>query len=50
MAECVSVHDRCEPDAGRHARYGKMFEIYKEAQATLAPLNHRLHEIVRGAG
>ncbi len=43
---CVRVLDRCEPDAGRHALYSRLFAIYKEAQAALAPLNHRLHAIV----
>ncbi len=43
---CVSVLDRCEPNARRHALYSEIFAIYKEAQAVLAPLNHRLHAIV----
>jgi xylulokinase len=46
VAQCVSVLDRCEPDPKRHALYSELFAIYKEAQAALAPLNHRLHEIV----
>ena len=43
---CVSVLDRCEADGERHALYTRLFAIYKEAQAALAPLNHRLHTIV----
>ncbi|HEX4572457.1 MAG TPA: xylulokinase [Dongiaceae bacterium] len=46
VARCVRVLDRCEPDPARHALYSRMFAIYKEAQAALAPLNHRLHGIV----
>lgn len=43
---CVTVLDRCEPDATRHALHDELFAIYKEAQAALAPLNHRLHAAV----
>ena len=46
VRRCVGVIDRAEPDAGRHALYSEYFGIYKQAQAALAPLNHRLHEIV----
>ena len=46
VAQCVRVRDRCEPDPARHALYGQIFQIYKEAQAALVPLNHRLHVIV----
>jgi xylulokinase len=46
VALCVKVLDRCEPDASRHALYSRIFAIYKDAQAALAPLNHRLHAIV----
>jgi xylulokinase len=42
---CVFVLDRCEPDPERQALYDRMFAIYREAQAALAPLNHRLHGI-----
>jgi xylulokinase len=49
VRRCVTVLDRCEPDAGRQALYDKMFAIYREAQAALAPLNHRLHGIVQSA-
>ena len=46
VERCVTVLDRVEPDPKRHALYGEFFAIYKQAQAALAPLNHRLHEIV----
>jgi xylulokinase len=46
VERCVTVLDRVEPDAKDHALYSEYFGIYKEAQAALAPLNHRLHEIV----
>ena len=44
---CVTMLDRCEPDAERHGLYSRLFAIYKEAQSALAPLNHRLHAIVQ---
>ncbi|MGH6948727.1 MAG: xylulokinase [Kiloniellales bacterium] len=46
VARCVTIVDRSEPDAARHALHGELFAVYKEAQAALAPLNHRLHAIV----
>ncbi len=46
VKECVTVLDRCEPDGGRGALYERMFAVYREAQAALAPLSHRLHGIV----
>jgi len=46
VERCVTVLDRVEPDTKDHALYSEYFGIYKEAQAALAPLNHRLHEIV----
>ncbi len=42
---CVRILDRCEPDQGRGALYDELFGIYKDAQAALAPLNHRLHRL-----
>lgn len=50
VAQCVTVLDRAEPNTTRHALYDEFFAIYKEAQAVLAPLNHRLHAIVERAG
>ena len=50
VAQCVTVLDRRDPDPARHALYGELFGIYKQAQAALAPLNHRLHAIVEKVG
>ena len=50
VEQCVTVLDRASPDANRHALYSELFAIYKESQAALAPLNHRLHAIVERGG
>lgn len=47
-ANCIRLQDRNPPDAKNHAFYGELFGIYKQAQAVLAPLNHRLHSLVSG--
>jgi xylulokinase len=49
IAACVRLQDSTPPDAENHAFYSRLFEIYKQAQAVLAPLNHRLHALVNGA-
>ncbi len=46
VARCVKVLDRCEPDPRRQRLHEELFGVYKQAQAALAPLNHKLHEIV----
>jgi xylulokinase len=48
IAQCVRIVDRCEPDPARQALYGELFAIYRQAQAALAPLSHRLHGILGG--
>jgi xylulokinase len=45
--KCVRLLDRTLPDSNHHEFYSKIFEIYKQAQAALAPLNHRLHALVQ---
>lgn len=45
VERCVRLADVVEPDAARHRLYLEMFDIYREAQRRLAPLNHRLHAI-----
>ena len=49
VASCVSLAQSCEPDAARHALYQDLFAIYKDAQARLAELNHRIHDVVTGS-
>lgn len=39
------VVERHRPDPERHALYGELFAVYKDAQASLAPLSHRLRAI-----
>jgi len=51
VERCVRIVDRTRPDAERADFYSKLLEIYREAQASLAPLDHRLHALcVAGAG
>jgi len=45
VARCVRLLDRCEPDVKTHGFYAELFGIYKDAQAVLAPINHRLHAL-----
>ncbi|HVG82737.1 MAG TPA: xylulokinase [Methylomirabilota bacterium] len=46
VERCVRVVGRAEPNAERHRLYGELFAVYKDAQAALAPLSHRLHGLV----
>jgi xylulokinase len=46
VERCVRIVGRAEPDAERHRLYCELFAVYKDAQAALAPLSHRLHELV----
>ena len=43
LARCVRVLDRTAPDPARQARYDELFAIYRDAQAALAAIDHRLH-------
>jgi len=47
VAKCVRVQGGCGPDLQTHEVYSGFFEIYKEAQAVLAPLDHRLNGLAR---
>ena len=46
---CVRLAGRDLPNMENHDVYGRLFTIYKAAQAVLAPLNHRLHGLFPGA-
>jgi xylulokinase len=48
IRRCVRIVGRAEPDAARHRFYSELFQIYKDAQAALAPIDHRLHKLVAG--
>jgi xylulokinase len=48
IERCVRLQDSNGSDARTHAFYTELFEIYKAAQAALAPLNHRLHRVIEG--
>lgn len=45
VARCVRLLDTCTPEPKTHARYREMFEIYREVQKRMAPINHRLHDM-----
>lgn len=46
--EVVRIVSRARPDPARAAVYDRGFPIYRDIQAALAPLNHRIHDFVRG--
>jgi xylulokinase len=46
VARCVRIAGRAEPDPARHRFYTELFALYKDAQAALAPISHRLHKLV----
>ena len=48
VAACVRLADTTLPDPAQQAFYDSLFGIYKDAQAALAPLNHRLHALLHG--
>jgi xylulokinase len=48
VARCVRIVGSANPDAARHRFYSELFAIYKDAQAALAPIDHRLHGLVAG--
>lgn len=48
VARCVRLLDVTKPQAEASVFYDELFGIYKEAQAALAGLNHRLHGLVAG--
>jgi len=45
VASCVRLLDTTEPDAEAHEFYTRLFGVYKDAQAALAGLSHRLHAL-----
>ncbi|MPZ09509.1 MAG: xylulokinase [Kiloniellaceae bacterium] len=44
VRQCCRIVEENRPDAGRHAAYGRTFEIYDEARRVLTGINHRLHD------
>jgi xylulokinase len=48
VAACVRVAARLEPDPARHAYYGDLFRVYREAQRALAPIDRALHALEDG--
>ena len=42
VASCVRLIQHHDPDVTNHALYGELFAIYKDAQAVLAGINHRI--------
>jgi len=47
VEKCVRVNSLCMADSARYQVYSGFFQIYKDAQAALAGLNHRLYGLVR---
>jgi xylulokinase len=47
-AKVISIVSRATPDPARAAVYDRGFPIYRDIQAALAPLNHRIHDFVAG--
>ena len=45
VARCVRLLDTTPPDVDSHEFYTSLFGVYKDAQAALAGLNHRLHAL-----
>ena len=45
IEQCVHVLDHCAPNAEHHALYSELFSLYKDAQAALAPISHKLHDL-----
>ncbi len=50
VRRCVSLAGHCEPDVMRHALYQDLFSIYKDSQASLASINHRISEVISPTG
>lgn len=42
---CVRLLDSASPDPASHAIYRTMFEIYRDVQQRMVPINHRLHDM-----
>lgn len=47
LPDIVRIVDRIAPDPARHELYQDRFEIYREIQAALAPINHRIHALAQ---
>lgn len=45
-AAVVTIVSRAAPDPERVALYARGFPIYRDIQAALAPINHRIHDFV----
>ena len=45
VAQCCRVVATHDPDPATHDRYTAFFEVYRDVQRLLVPINHRLHEL-----
>ncbi|MEX1109696.1 MAG: FGGY-family carbohydrate kinase, partial [Dongiaceae bacterium] len=45
VQRCVRLLDTSTPDPTRHALYREMFDIYRDVQKRMVPINHRLHDM-----
>jgi xylulokinase len=50
VERCVSLEAYCTPDDTRHKLYQELFLIYKDSQASLASINHRISEVISPHG
>ncbi|WBO61197.1 hypothetical protein GT370_13650 [Acidocella sp. MX-AZ03] len=48
VARAVRLRDVTVPNQEASAFYDQLFGLYKEAQAALAGINHRLHALTQG--
>ena len=47
MSNSIRLADTCQPDPERVAFYRENFSTYREIQAALAPINHRISATAR---
>ncbi|MEQ9606414.1 MAG: xylulokinase [Kiloniellaceae bacterium] len=45
VARGAKIVEENRPDAGRHATYARMFDLYDAARRGLTPVSHRLHAL-----
>ena len=47
VAICVRLQDHITPNQTNHDRYSELFQVYKTTQAALAPVSHRLYQLLQ---
>ena len=46
VARCTRVVSRDRPDPANRELYDRLFALYRDSQARLAPIDHALHDLV----